>query len=1199
MKRSPYIIKLILPALLFLVSFCIHAYGQTVTGFSPQSISAGTGSQLTITGSGFGGSASSTNFVEFPDADDGGASFIKPLLTEYISWSDNQIVIRVPSSAGTGQFRVVNGATTISSVLSLKVTYNILTVGPNPRRHINTNTNGGYTFQFENGFNGNAAAKTAFRKSLQAWTCQSNINWSIGTVTNVNSAGLDGTNVVRFDVDSELPAGVLGVAYIYSSLCGGSNWQITETDIVFDKERAWHYSNSDPGPSETDFQSVALHELGHAHNLGHVIDNSDVMNFAIAAGTSRRVFTNENKDASIFQVDLSKVSPGGACLSALIPELHASCSFPFPVIDSISPESAGKNGTINIIGENLSGTSFVSLGGTSAESFTVKSDKLIEVLVATGFTGEVLVTTPGGIVAYNNFTYLEPPDIISFNPKFGFTGDTISLEGFNFSGITALSFGGVPAASFSVIDNQHAKGVVAGGQTGSIILSTAVGTDSISGFTFTGNLSIQSVQPLKGITGDTITINGANFREIQSVKFGGLAAASFRVESETRIIAVLGIGSSGSVDVASIFGTASFAGFIHIPPPQIASFSPDRAAGGAPVTIKGVNFMNATEVSFGGSLATSFVINSATQITAIVGDGASGAVSLKTPGGTASKDGFTFIETLRISSFNPKIATTEQKIVITGSKFRNVIDVSFGGSPAKSFIVDSPGQISAIVGQGASGQITIRTSDGTISVDGFKFLLPPTISYFTPQSAGLGTTVHITGTNLDGLTSVQFGDIQSATFKILSATAIEAIVGTGSSGMLRVSSPAGIAELKGFTFIPLPVISSVDPLLGGKGSEINIYGANFLTTHTVSIGNKAVTSFKVLSATHITAYVGEGASDGKIVVSTLGGSGSFDGFRFIFPPTISTFLPREAIAGVSVLISGTNLGDVKGVSFGGKAAASFSILSPTSISAVVAAGSASGNISLTSPGGQAIKEGFTFIYTLPTNNFSVSATGLSCRGTMNGIISVKTLQTLNYTATITGNGQNNRYDFSNTLELKNLSPGVYQVCFTISTESTFKQCFEVVVSEPKDLAMYSFVNKEENKLNLKLEGSDTYFVELNGELTKTSLNELQLSLKSGLNKVKVYTDKLCQGMIERTFFMDAVQIFPNPFDTELNLVLGSEYWGTIKVGIMNMGGKLIYSKDHQPEGGILKLYLQDLAPGPYLLQITSGEHRTVRKILRR
>jgi hypothetical protein len=77
-----------------------------------------------------------------------------------------------------------------------------------------------------------------------------------------------------------------------------------------------------------------------------------------------------------------------------------------------------------------------------------------------------------------------------------------------------------------------------------------------------------------------------------------------------------------------------------------------------------------------------------------------------------------------------------------------------------------------------------------------------------------------------------------------------------------------------------------------------------------------------------------------------------------------------------------------------------------------------------------------------------------------------------------------------------------------------------------------------------------------------------------------------------------VQIYPNPFTTELNLVLGSEYSGAIKVEILNMGGKLIYSKDYPSDGGILRLNLDELAQGPYLLQISSGEHRTLRKILR-
>ena len=1187
-----------LTVLLLLCTVFTGVNGQSITNFSPTTTSAGTGSQITINGSGFGaGPASATKYVEFANSDNGGLTGVKPELVEYVSWADNQIVVIVTSGAGTGAINVYNGTSTAVSSSNLTVSYNVINANTYQVKHINNNTQGGYTWQLELSFDGQSNAKNSFLKSLAAWTCFTGINWKVGVPTPANQTGRDGINIVRFDTGAELPAGVLGVAYTYYTSCGSNKWEITETDLVFDKERNWNFEDALPGPSQSDFQSVVQHELGHAHSLGHVIDNADLMHYTIAPGTRRTIGQN-NRTAGDFQIAFSVLAAGGSCTAAMIAAIPATCGFPYPKITSFSPASAGTGTTVRINGENLSTASSVSFGGTPAASFSIVSATQIDAVLAAGASGEIAVTTSGGTAVYNGFIYLPPPVINSFSPEFGFSGDTITISGANLNTTNMISFGGITVASFSVINDQTVKAVLAAGASGKILLRTEAGTVEADGFTFAPIPAISSFTP-SGKRGDIIVINGTNFRQIQSVKFGGMDAASYTVDSEQKISAVLGLGSSGIITVTSTYGIARKEGFVYYPAPTITAFNPQLAAEGTSVKITGANFNGATEVLFGGKAPTSFTVNSPTEITVIMGKTASGQVSVTTPGGTAVKEGFTFVPTLRIDSFSPKIAATDQKVVINGSNFVKVIELSFGGTPAKSFIVDSESMITATVALGSSGEIKVRTADGLVSSPGFTYVMVPRVDYFTPASAGAGTTVRITGINFDQVTSVKLGGIEAASFKVLSGTTIEAVLAAGASGAVSVTNPGGTGELKGFTFIPLPAISSVDPLLGGKGSEINIYGTNFLTTHTVSIGNKAVTSFKVLSATHITAYVGEGASDGKVVVSTLGGSGSFDGFRFILPPVISSFLPRDAIAGVSVLISGSNLGDIQGVSFGGKAAASFTILSPTSLSAVVAPGSASGNISLTSPGGQAVKEGFTFIYTLPTNNFSISATGLSCRGTMNGIISIKALQTLNYTVTISGNGKNNRYDFSNLLDVKNLSPGLYEVCFTIATERTFKLCFEIIVTEPKDLALYSFINKEENKLNLKLEGSDTYFVELNGELTKTSLNELQLSLKSGLNKVKVYTDKQCQGIIERSFFVDAVQIYPNPFDTELNLILGSEYWGTIKVGIMNMGGKLIYSKDHQPEGGLLKLNLEALAPGPYLLHISSGEHRTVRKILRR
>ena len=47
-------------------------------------------------------------------------------------------------------------------------------------------------------------------------------------------------------------------------------------------------------------------------------------------------------------------------------------------------------------------------------------------------------------------------------------------------------------------------------------------------------------------------------------------------------------------------------------------------------------------MSFGGIAAQSFIVNSATSITAIVAGGASGNVSVTTPGGTVTIAGFTY-----------------------------------------------------------------------------------------------------------------------------------------------------------------------------------------------------------------------------------------------------------------------------------------------------------------------------------------------------------------------------------------------------------------------------------------------------------------------------------------------------------------------------------------------------------------------------
>jgi len=77
--------------------------------------------------------------------------------------------------------------------------------------------------------------------------------------------------------------------------------------------------------------------------------------------------------------------------------------------------------------------------------------------------------------------------------------------------------------------------------------------------------------------------------------------------------------------------------------PTVASFSPASMTMRTPVIITGTNFTNATAVTFGGTNAASFTVNSSTQITAIVGMGTSGAVKVSNASGTGTGGNATYI----------------------------------------------------------------------------------------------------------------------------------------------------------------------------------------------------------------------------------------------------------------------------------------------------------------------------------------------------------------------------------------------------------------------------------------------------------------------------------------------------------------------------------------------------------------------------
>ncbi|MEY3827719.1 MAG: hypothetical protein RLZZ148_2539 [Cyanobacteriota bacterium] len=71
-------------------------------------------------------------------------------------------------------------------------------------------------------------------------------------------------------------------------------------------------------------------------------------------------------------------------------------------------------------------------------------------------------------------------------------------------------------------------------------------------------------------------------------------------------------------------------------------------------------------------------------------------------------------------------------------------------------------------------------------------------------------------------------------------------------------------------------------------------------------------------------------------------------------PEISAFSPVQGGAGTSVKIFGAGFADVTAVTFGAVAAASFTVNSDTQVTAVVAATTTTGKITLTAPGGEGV-----------------------------------------------------------------------------------------------------------------------------------------------------------------------------------------------------------------------------------------------------
>ncbi len=158
-----------------------------------------------------------------------------------------------------------------------------------------------------------------------------------------------------------------------------------------------------------------------------------------------------------------------------------------PQIKSFTPASGVVGSSVTITGVSLTQTTGVTVGGKAA-TFTVNSDIQVTVTIPAGAkTGETIsITTPGG-TASSKTKLAVAPAVESFSPSSGPVGTSVTITGNSFTKATKVTFGGVAATSFQVINDTQVDALVpTGAVTGPIAVTTAGGTGtSASNFTVT------------------------------------------------------------------------------------------------------------------------------------------------------------------------------------------------------------------------------------------------------------------------------------------------------------------------------------------------------------------------------------------------------------------------------------------------------------------------------------------------------------------------------------------------------------------------------------------------------------------------------------------------------------------------------------------------------------------------------------------
>ena len=365
------------------------------------------------------------------------------------------------------------------------------------------------------------------------------------------------------------------------------------------------------------------------------------------------------------------------------------------------------------------------------------------------------------------------PTVSSRTPAFGSSagGTSVVFSGNYLRSVTSVLVDGQSAtitartggSTLTTLSNNSSSVTVTmpaaiSGGTGQVVLNGLGGT-ATSSFTYNWpapTLTTNVAASGSSSGGNTVTLTGTNLTGASAVTLGTsltdatenrMSVTSFVVTGSTSIAVVVPPRPCGQNAADWFFRvttpggtTAGSSNFKHtyspIPSPAISSLgtTSGAAAGGQSVVINGTDFVCVNSVMFGTQAASSFTVDSPTQVTAVTPAGTSGsvAVTLTTSSGTAtSSSNFTYTTTtiaptttavstttvaptVTVVSATTTVASTTTSVAVA----RNTTGPMLVTSANQAALTASPGKASVLVnGVAVTPQIVTASNSAAAQAD--------------------------------------------------------------------------------------------------------------------------------------------------------------------------------------------------------------------------------------------------------------------------------------------------------------------------------------------------------------------------------------------------------------------------------------------------------------------------------------------------